>query len=137
MISAKQAPVITAICLVVVVILIGIAAIPSVIQWFGYDNYEKKDFIDYSTYQAVFLTNDQIYFGRLKNINSDYLLLSDVYYVKVNEEGDAQILKLGIVEPHGPTDKMTINQDQVLFWENLKPSSQVVETIKKLQSQPK
>ena len=135
MISAKQIPIIMAACLVILVVLVGAMAVLSVIKWQKYDRYDQKDFINSSSYQAIFLTNDQIYFGRLNNINSDYLLLSDTYYVKVNEEGNGQIIKLGFVEPHGPEDKMIINKDQVLFWENLKPSSQVIETIKKLKSQ--
>ena len=135
--SSKRAPMVTAISLMVLVVLVGIMTVMSLIKSQKYDRYDQKDFIDRSTYQAIFLTNDQIYFGRLKNISSDYLLLSDAHYVKVNEKGDGQIIKLGIIEPHGPQDKMIINQDQVLFWENLKASSPVIETIKKLQLQQK
>ena len=91
--------------------------------------------IDAETYQAVFLTNDQIYFGRLKNISNDYLILSDVYYVKVNEEGAGQLTKLGASEPHGPRDEMIINRDHILFWENLKVDSPVVKTIQNIQLQ--
>jgi len=134
-INSKNTPVIIAVSLAVLVILVGAMTVLTMVKWQKYDRYDKKDFIDQSTYQAVFLTNDQIYFGHLKNISSDYLILSDAHYVKVNEEGDAQIVKLGVVEPHSPQDKMTINQDQVLFWENLKASSPVIETIKKLQLQ--
>jgi len=32
-------------------------------------------------YQAVFLTNGQVYFGKVRNLNSQYALLEDVYYV--------------------------------------------------------
>ena len=84
---------------VVVWIVLGIAAgtivgVPSLTDFLKYGRYDKKDFIDAGAYQAVFLTNDQIYFGHLKNISSDYLILSDVYYVKVNEEGVGQLVKL-------------------------------------------
>ena len=85
----------------------------------------------------MFLTNDQIYFGRLKNINSDYLILFDVYYVKVNDEGVGQLVKLGFGEPHSPQNKMIINKAQVLFWENLKPDSQVIANISKIELQTK
>ena len=116
-------------------VLVGVVVALLAIKFQKYDDYDKRDFIDSSSYQAVFLTNDQIYFGHLKNINFNYLILSDVHYVKVNEDGVGQIVKLGVIEPHGPQDKMIINQDQVLYWENLKASSQVVETIKKLRTQ--
>jgi len=94
-----------------------------------YDSFDKREFIDPNAYQAVFLTNNQIYFGHLKNISRDHLMLSDVYYVKVNEDGAGQLIKLGVIEPHGPKDQMVINQNQVLFWENLRPDSPVVKTI--------
>lgn len=138
MISSKHAPIVVAVSLAVMTVLavVGMSVL-FIAKFQKYDRYDKKDFIDRTTYQAIFLTNDQIYFGHLKNINSDYLLLSEAHYVKVNEDGNGQIVKLGVIEPHGPRDKMIINQDQVIYWENLKPNSQVVETIKKLQLEQK
>ena len=122
-----------AVSLVILGVLAGAAVAPSLINFLKYDQYDQHDFIDSDGYQAVFLTNDQIYFGHLKSIGSDYLILSDVYYVKVNEEGAGQLVKLGVGEPHGPQDKMIINQDQVLFWENLKFDSPVVKTIQSIE----
>ena len=129
MISSKHIPVIVAVSVAVLAVVVGGISIFPLINSVKYDRYDKKDFIDSSAYQAVFLTNDQIYFGRLKNISSDYLILSDVYYVKVNEEGVGQLVKLGAGEPHGPRNEMIINQDQVLFWENLNSDSPVVKAI--------
>ncbi|MBI2676590.1 MAG: hypothetical protein HYX21_01375 [Candidatus Yanofskybacteria bacterium] len=71
--------------------------------------------------------------GRLKNANQDYLILSDVYYVKIDDNGAGQLVKLGAIEPHGPKDQMTISKKQVLFWENMRPDSQVVKTIQSIQ----
>lgn len=130
----KHAPTVAAISLLVLT-LVGLVSVLLLKNSLKYDHFDKNDFIDQATFQAIFLTNDQIYFGHLKNINPDYLLLSDVHYVKLNKDGDGQIVKLGVNEPHGPQDKMIINKDQVLYWENLKPSSQVIETVKKLQLQ--
>lgn len=121
----------------VLVVLVGMVTVLLAGKVQKYDHYNQKDFIDRSAYQAIFLVNDQIYFGHLKNISQDYLILYDTHYVKVNEDRDGQIVKLGIVEPHGPQDKMIINKDQVLYWENLKASSRVVETINKLRTQEK
>jgi len=116
----------------VLAVAVGIISIFPAISSLKYDGYDKKSFIDPDVYQAIFLTNDQIYFGRLKNISSDYLILSDVYYVKVNENGAGQLVKLGAGEPHSPKNEMIINQDQVLFWENLRSDSAVVKTIQGL-----
>lgn len=131
MIFRKHIPIITVVSLVLLAAVVAIS-IFLFTNLSRHDSYSQHDFIDASTYQAIFLANNQIYFGHLKNISSDYLILSDVYYIKINEDGAGQLVKLGIIEPHGPQNKMIINQDQVLYWENLKPNSQVIETIKKL-----
>lgn len=137
MISSKNVPIITAVSVAVLAVAVGIISILPLTNYLKYDGYDKKDFIDINSYQAIFLTNNQVYFGHLKSISSDYLILSDVYYAKVNENGAGQLVKLGAIEPHGPRDKMTINQDQVLFWENMRPDSQVIKTIQSIQSQGK
>ncbi len=132
MISNKHVPIIIAAGLAVLIVMVAVMSGLFLIKFLRYDSYDKNDFIDPVAYQAVFLTNDQIYFGHLKNISQDYLILSDVYYVKVDESGAGQLVKLGVIEPHGPNDKMIINQDQVLFWENLKADSQVTKTIQNM-----
>src|SRR3989338_4625865 len=132
MIYRKNIQSIMMIGVAVLAVAVGIISIFPAISSLKYDGYDKKSFIDPDVYQSIFLTNDQIYFGRLKNISSDYLILSDVYYVKVNENGAGQLVKLGAGEPHSPKNEMIINQDQVLFWENLRSDSAVVKTIQGL-----
>lgn len=135
MIRSKHAPIIMAVSVAILALAVGVISVFPLTNFLKYDRYDKKDFIDSAAYQAVFLTNEQIYFGRLKNINPDYLILLDVYYVKVGENNVGQLVKLGTIEPHGPKDEMIINQDQVLFWENLKLDSPIVRTIRSLQLQ--
>lgn len=98
-----------------------------------YNPREQSGLIDETTFQAVFLNNNQIYFGKLKNINSQYPLLNNVYYVKLEspEAVSGQLVKLG-QEPHGPQDQMVLNRDHILFWENLRPDSTVVQSIRNL-----
>jgi hypothetical protein len=36
-----------------------------------------------SDWQAVFLSNEQVYFGKLKSANSSYPVLEDIYYLQV------------------------------------------------------
>ncbi|OGM96492.1 MAG: hypothetical protein A3B86_00335 [Candidatus Yanofskybacteria bacterium RIFCSPHIGHO2_02_FULL_38_22b] len=129
MLRKKDVPIII-VSLVAVGLIASIIGTPFLIDYLKYDSYDKDDFIDPNTYQALFLTNNQTYFGSLANINSDYLVLSDVYYVKVNEEtGEGRLVKLGPLEPHKPNGSMIINKDQVLFWENLNFDSSVLKTI--------
>lgn len=97
--------------------------------------------IDTNKYQAVFLNSQdgQVYFGKLALYNSDMYVLTDIYYVRVEQkvqpEGSAttsqqniSLAKLGN-ELHGPEDYMYIARDKVLFWENLKDDGQVVKAI--------
>jgi hypothetical protein len=94
--------------------------------------------IEEDKYQAVFMTNGQVYFGKLQNPAGTYAKLTDVYYLQVqqavqpaatDEKSQVSLTKLGS-ELHGPTDKMHISRDQILFWENLKEDSTVVKAIK-------
>lgn len=106
-----------------------------------------------SGYQAVFLTNGQVYFGKLHQSQNGYLSMSDIYYLQVQDpqpSGSAvtdaaksnqqdstatgtQLVKLG-QELHAPEDQMFINKDQILFWENIQDSGKVVQAINAYQT---
>src|SRR3989338_3379376 len=102
-----------------------------------------SDWADFSRYQAVFLANGQVYFGKVTDANSQTLVLENIYYLRStaglqtsSETGGApeqsdnfSLVKLG-GEIHGPEDRMNINLSQVLFVEDLKYDSKVVEAIK-------
>lgn len=105
---------------------------------------EEQARVDSSKYQAVFLTNDQVYFGKIADISDEAVVIEDIYYLQNGGEqaestnqggGDAKqqanlsLAKLGS-ELHGPQDKMHINKDQVMFWENLKDDGKVAQAIK-------
>lgn len=96
-------------------------------------NAEEGKRIDKTTYQAIFLDDKQIYFGKLRDINSQFPILDDVYYVVVEEGATAgRLVRLGETEPHRPKNMMVINQNRILFWENLETDSQIVNTIRSL-----
>ncbi len=93
-----------------------------------------------SDYQAVFLTNDQVYFGKVGRSFNDQVILTDIYYLQVGQplqpsepQPNVNLVKLGN-ELHGPADVMRINKDHILFIEDLKPDSQVVTAIKNYQT---
>ena len=102
---------------------------------------KESALISTDKYQAVFLNSQdgQVYFGKLAVYNSDLYVLTDIYYVRVENpiqpEGAAQeaqpnisLAKLGN-ELHGPEDVMYVSRDKVLYWENLKDDGQVVKAI--------
>ena len=107
-------------------------------------NFESED------WKAVFLTNGQVYFGKIKNPNSQYIELYDIYYLQVQNvpaesvqpaeqiaaDGTDQtqyqqqttLVKFG-TEIHKPKDKMFINKDHVLFYEDLNADSQIISSV--------
>jgi len=99
-----------------------------------------------SGYQAVFLDNGQVYFGKLYAENSQYPVLKDIYYLQVTQppqplrEGETppaniNLVKLG-AELHGPADEMRINRDHILFIEDLTSGSRVMQAIVQFQQTP-
>lgn len=96
-------------------------------------------------YQALFLTNGQVYFGKLSKADGKTIRVDDIFYLQVqqavqpkaegtNDQGETQLIKLG-GELHGPEDTMYIDRNQVLFWENLKSDGKVVQAIAQYKKQ--
>jgi len=102
-----------------------------------------------SDYQAVFLTNGQVYFGALSEAENTYVNLRKIYYLQVTPNLQTQgtveggnpppaqqqlsLVKLGN-ELHGPVDEMFINREQILFIEDLKDDGRVVQAIKEFEA---
>lgn len=98
--------------------------------------------IDESEYQAIFLTNGQVYFGKLHDFSKENYKLNDIFYLQTktntdssnpqkttaSDSADVQLIKLGS-EIHGPEDQMIINKEQVLFFENIKNDGKVAKSI--------
>jgi hypothetical protein len=128
---------------VIVIVLIVVAAVFSG-KLFAGKNFGALNPVGVSSgYQAVFLTNGQVYFGKLSHFSADYVTLDDIYYLQVGPQQGSSItpsqssttpgqqislVKLGN-ELHGPVDEMHINRSQVLFYEDLKSDGQVVKAI--------
>jgi len=109
---------------------------------------------DRSGWQAVFLTNGQTYFGRVKDVGEIFLVLEDVYYLRkvdiglssnslesgsnISNEGtevgsETKLVKFG-TEKHRPVDELKINMMQVLFLEELAIGSEIVVAIERYKS---
>lgn len=104
-------------------------------------------------YQSLFLTNGQVYFGKLRATTGSNYKITDIYYLQTQSQPPAstdaknqqqqaqqqqniQLVKLGN-EIHGPQDEMVIPKAQVLFWENLKTDGKVAQAIQQEKKQTK
>ena len=114
-----------------------------------------------SGYQAVFLVNDQVYFGKLTGYGtSSTPTLREVYYLRLSAalqesaplnassrikagaasapvpSSEMVLIKLGN-EMHGPIDEIKFNSAQILFVEDLRGDSKIVQAIKDYQAKNK
>lgn len=125
--------------LVILLLIIGFLS-------FHWMKSQKQQQYSSSTYYGIFLDNGQVYFGNIKNIEENTLSITNVYYLRanqnlqnnqdkdkkqeVNTNLDVSLIKLG-KEIHGPKDEMMINREHILLWEELRSDSKVVQAIKK------
>lgn len=127
--------------IVQVVLLFAVTALIVAVVWFLALGGGKAEsgYVDKSKLQAVFLNGGQVYFGKIDDLNGKFLSMNNIYYLRVNQQvqpnqdqssasNDISLVKLGC-ELHGPTDKMVINREQVIFWENLKTDGQVAKAV--------
>jgi len=96
-------------------------------------NAESGDALKANTeYQAVFLDNGQVFFGKLENAGSRYPLLKEVYYIQNQEDPATRQVSTVLTkrgnELHGP-DAMNINASHILLVESVTPGSKVAQLI--------
>lgn len=137
---------------VIAVVLLAVVAVVLLLGYYLWQNgglnwkLPTLPLLSESPYQAVFLTNGQVYFGRASNLNANYVNLKDVYYLQVSQvlqpvqgkkepqpQQSVSLAKLGVTELHKPMDEMKINRAHVVFIEDLDNDSQVVQAIKAYQ----
>lgn len=117
-----------------IIVVVALAALGFVGRYFWMGGSQ----VDSSKYQAVFLSNGQVYFGKLHAYYTEHPYLTDVYYIQANStdttktsadtNGNQQLIKLG-GEIHAPEDEMILNKQSILFVENLTSGSKVVKLI--------
>jgi len=130
------------------VLLVGcallLAAVSLYLGFSGNLNAESKQ-VNSTEFQAIFLNNGQVYFGKLDSVNGSFFVLKNVYYLQSPSTSSSStsssnntytLEKLGVNELHAPEDQMVINRSQVTFWENLKSSGKVVQAIQQYQKNP-
>ncbi|MEK7634828.1 MAG: hypothetical protein AAB446_00100 [Patescibacteria group bacterium] len=80
-----------------------------------------------SDYYAVFLADDQVYFGEIVENNTNEMTMINTYRMQPN--GQTYSLVKLTDEAFGSTNQIFINRSQILFYEQLRKDSQVVKLI--------
>ncbi|MBU6389696.1 hypothetical protein KGQ71_04250 [Patescibacteria group bacterium] len=143
----KRAGITTILIVIVVLLIVGVGyVVAKKNNWtIGSNSIIKDSGSNISDYSAVFLTNGQVYFGKIYSDSNDQTLdLKDIYYLQVNQQvqpdqknsssssssqqPNIQLVQLGN-ELHGPDNRMLINRAQIVFTESLKNDSKVVKAI--------
>jgi hypothetical protein len=135
----------------IILIIVGIFLIISLIIFYKpVTHFLGKTLSRQPTYWAVHLTNSQVYYGQIKSVKRDMIVLVDVYYLEpyqgqssTSENFQLQpqnqtiynFVKRGSSDPLLTDNVLFINRSVVLFWEKLKPESQIVKLIQTAKSQ--
>jgi small nuclear ribonucleoprotein (snRNP)-like protein len=83
-------------------------------------------------YQAVLLTNNSVYFGKLSGYGTSNPVLTDVFYILSQTDPETKQVKNVLVkrgkELHGP-DRMYLNPHSIVFVEPVGTDSKVAQLI--------
>jgi hypothetical protein len=85
-----------------------------------------------TTYQAVLLDNNQVYYGKVQGLGTPFPVLTDVYYVQQQVNQQTKEVKNVLIrrgtEWHAP-DRMVINASHIILVEPVSPNSKVAQLI--------
>ena len=95
--------------------------------------------IAFSTpYQAVLLSNNSVYFGKLAGYGTSNPVLTDVYYIVTKSDPTTKQVQNVLVkrgkELHGP-DRMYLNPNSIVFVEPVGTDSKVAQLISEASQQ--
>ena len=96
--------------------------------------------VTFSTpYQAVLLTNNSVYFGKLSGYGTSNPVLTDVFYILSKTDPTTKQVQNVLVkrgkELHGP-DRMYLNASSIIFVEPVGTDSKVAQLISEATKQP-
>jgi len=90
-----------------------------------------------NTFQAVFLSNGQLYFGKITEMTNEYIMMENPHFLQLAqeqaeiEEGVQPEMQLISIkdEFHKPKDFVLIEKSSVIFIEELRDASQIADAI--------
>ena len=91
--------------------------------------------VDEARFQAVILTNDKVYFGRISTASDGFYQLTSAFFLRETRESeDAEPVRALLPvnrEIHAPDNSMLIRKDEVVLVENLAKDSPILAEIKR------
>lgn len=91
--------------------------------------------VDRARFQAVILSNDKVYFGRLTKASDDFYSLDDAYFLRESRTTEEAEPTRAVVpvnrEIHAPDNRMLIRRADVVLVENLAKDSPVQREIRR------
>lgn len=91
--------------------------------------------IDEARYQAVILSNDKVYFGKIEAVSDEFYRLDDAFFLRetrASAEAEPERALLPINrEIHAPENSMLIRKDEVVLVENLDEESPIQTEIER------
>jgi hypothetical protein len=90
--------------------------------------------VKFSTpYQAVLLSNNNVFYGKLSGYGTPNPVLTEVYYILTKTDPETKLVTNVLIkrgkELHGP-DRMYLNPSQIVFVEPVGSDSKVAQLIK-------
>lgn len=126
--------------IIVLVVLVGVFVLGFLIRAIFFTAIRSQSFY------AIFLDNGQVYFGKVEKQTENEIILGHVFYLKANTDlstsneempnANLSLIKLGN-EIYKPYDRMLINRSHVLFLEEMRPGSDIMNAIEKHEEQEK
>ncbi|MFZ1812661.1 MAG: hypothetical protein WAU02_04085 [Candidatus Saccharimonadales bacterium] len=120
----------------IVLLAVGLLAAVSFMTWSRQMPLPHQA-IKYDGYQVVYLTNGQAYFGKLQNVDGEYLVMKQPYTaqpVEAAKDKPEQPITTALLrvrdQVYGPEDSIAIRAGTVAFWQNLRDDSKIVTALK-------
>jgi hypothetical protein len=121
--------------------VVGLVVVALVASWFGMQAYlhRNEQKIDHNRYQAVFLEDGKIFFGKLENLDGPYITLNNAYQARSTEADKdnttnssyVRLARLADDTAYSPDGSISIQSSKILYWQNLKTDSKVSQLIDK------
>jgi hypothetical protein len=121
-------------------ILLSVVALATLMSTLGCQPVAKTESaVNFTTpYQAVLLSNNSVYFGKLSGYGTSNPVLTDVYYILSKQDPTTKQVQNVLVkrgkELHGP-DRMYINANSIVFVEPVGTDSKVAQLIQEANQQ--